>query len=204
MSIRLPFFGPVRKQKTFTAAEIVDCRSAAIQPLSELFGTGTMRGYSSRSFGRRVLLAGIGLMTSLAGDLVAAPVQAAPLPDPVRAGISRSLADSAIAWSGNDLDGFMESYEDSPETTYVTAHRLVRGFAAIKAMYASRFGGKASLGRLSFSLEEVRPLGQGFALAVGRYELVRADLPTPATGIFTLVFHRTRAGWKIVSDHTSS
>ena len=77
-------------------------------------------------------------------------------------------------------------------------------FEAIKAMYASRFGGRTSMGRLSFSLEEVRPLGTGFALAIGRYEVSRAGLPTPASGIFTLVFHQTQAGWKIVSDHTSS
>ncbi len=143
-------------------------------------------------------------MMSLSGNLVAIPVQAAPLPDPVRDGISQSLTNSAVEWSRNDLDGFMKSYEDSPETTYVTAHRLVRGFGAIKAMYASRFDGKTSLGRLSFSLEEVRPLGTGFALAIGRYELIRVGLPTPASGIFTLVFHQTQAGWKIVSDHTSS
>ena len=141
-------------------------------------------------------------MMSLIGGGVAMPAQAAP--DPVRDGIGRSLADSAVAWSRNDLDGFMGSYEDSPQTTYVTARRLVRGFAAIRAMYAARFGGKTSLGRLSFSLEEVRPLGSGFALAIGRYQLIRAGLPDPASGIFTLVFHHTQAGWKIVSDHTSS
>ena len=143
-------------------------------------------------------------MTSLGGSVVSAPAQAAPLPDPVRDGINRSLSDSAVEWSRNDLDGFMKIYEDSPETTYVTAHRLVRGFEAIKAVYASRFDGRTSPGRLSFSLEQARPLGIGFALAIGRYQLVQVGLPSPASGIFTLVFHRTQAGWKIVSDHTSS
>ena len=160
-----------------------------------------MRGHSFRSIGRRTSLAGIGLMMSLFGHLVAMPAQADP--DPVRLAISQSLTTSAVEWSRNHLDGFMASYEDSPETTYVTAHRLVRGFDAIKAMYAARFGGEKSLGELSFSLDEVRPLGSGFALAIGRYELVRVGL-TPASGIFTLVFHHTQAGWKIVSDHTSS
>ncbi len=163
-----------------------------------------MRDTSLRSFRRFALLAGIGLMTSSVGNLVATPVQAAPDPDPVRAGINQSLMRSAVEWSRNDLDGFMSSYEDSPETTYVTAHRLVRGYDAIKAMYASRFGGNEPLGKLSFSLEDIRPLGNGFALAIGRYELIRIGHPDPASGIFTLVFHHTPAGWKIVSDHTSS
>ena len=143
-------------------------------------------------------------MMSLGGNVVATPVRAAPLPDPVRDGIGLSLTDSAVEWSRNDLDRFMRVYEDSPETTYVTAHRLVRGFGAIKAVYAPRFDGRTSPGRLSFSLEEVRPLGTGFALAIGRYQLVQVGLPSPASGIFTLVFHQTQAGWKIVSDHTSS
>ncbi len=163
-----------------------------------------MRDFSFRSFGRRASLVAIGLMSSLSGSFVATSAQAAADLDPVRGGISQSLMNSAVEWSKNDLDGFMDSYEDSPETTYVTAHRLVRGFGAIKAMYASRFGGKKSLGSLSFTLEEVRPLGSGFALAIGRYELIRVGLPEPASGIFTLVFHHTQAGWKIVSDHTSS
>ena len=143
-------------------------------------------------------------MMSLSIDLAAMPAQAALHPDPVRLAISQSLQKSAVDWSRNNLDGFMDGYEDSPETTYVTARKLVRGFGAIKAMYASRFGGKKSLGRLSFSLDEVRPLGSGFALAIGRYELIRVGLPGPASGIFTLVFHHTQTGWKIVSDHTSS
>lgn len=170
----------------------------------ELIGIDMMRGYSSGSFGQRVLLVVIGLMMSLSSDLLATPAQAASDPDPVRFAISQSLTNSAIEWSRNDLDGFMKSYEDSPETTYVTAKRLVRGFGAIKAMYASRFGSKNSLGRLSFSLQEVRLLGAGFALAIGQYELTRVGMPDPASGIFTLVFHHTQAGWKIVSDHTSS
>jgi ketosteroid isomerase-like protein len=160
--------------------------------------------YFFRSFRQRASLIGIGLMMSLSADLVAMQVKAAADPNPIRVGISQSLANSAVEWSRNDLDGFMDSYENSSETTYVTAHRLIRGFGAIKAMYASRFGGKKSLGKLSFTLEEVRPLGSGFALAIGRYELIRVDLPSPASGIFTLVFHHTQEGWKIVSDHTSS
>ena len=194
-------FKLIRKQKSFIRTQnyLTGLWLRLVWP--KLTGIGMMRGYSFRSIGRRILLAGIGLMMSLSGNLVVMPVQAAP--DPVRRAISQSLATSAVEWSRNHLDGFMASYEDSPETSYVTAQRRVRGFGAIKAMYAARFGGRKSLGELSFSLEEVRPLGSKFALAIGRYELVRVGLG-PASGIFTLVFHHTQAGWKIVSDHTSS
>ena len=147
------------------------------------------------------MLLWIGLMTASGGGVLARSARAADA-DPIRAAITQTMTSSALDWSRNDLDGFMAGYEDSPETSYVTGQTLVRGFAAIKAMYAAHFVGRTSLGKLSFTLEEVRPLGSGFALAVGRFGLMRDGLP-PSSGIFTLVFHHAQAGWKIISDHTS-
>ena len=162
-----------------------------------------MRNLSFASRGRPAAGALVALLGASSIHLAATPARAAP-PDPTEPGITRTLTESAAAWSGNDLGGFMEGYENSPQTTYVSGQRLVRGFGAIKAMYASRFGGQTSLGQLSFALDDARSLGPGFALAIGHYRLMRAGRPAPAIGIFTLVFHHTPAVWKIVSDHTSS
>jgi ketosteroid isomerase-like protein len=49
---------------------------------------------------------------------------------------------------------------------------------------------------------EITPLGKDAAVVAGRWHLQRAkDEPH---GRFTLVFRKTKEGWKIVHDHTSS
>lgn len=128
--------------------------------------------------------------------------------------VSALLATSAQAWSAGNLDAFMAAYEDAPQTRYLSHGRDVQGFAAIRAMYASRFGGQAGqLGQLSFDVLEVRALGDDHALMVGRYRLrpPQADqvdqagqaTRPEATGLFSLVLGRTPAGWRIVLDHSS-
>ena len=157
-------------------------------------------GIRSRLLLKHVILAMLPLATSLATiTAIAADVRAD------RSAVTHALDDSAAAWSRNDLPAFMSLYEDAPSTTYLKGEIVLHGYSAIKAMYASRFGGSGSMGRLSTSVLEFRPLGADFALCIGRFALAAASgSGTVAHGMFTLVFHRTRSGWKIVSDHTSS
>jgi ketosteroid isomerase-like protein len=60
------------------------------------------------------------------------------------------------------------------------------------------------MGTLSLSILNLRPLGDDYALVTGTYHLTRGkDQGGNAGGIFTLVFHKSDAGWRIISDHTS-
>ena len=112
------------------------------------------------------------------------------------------LQDSAAAWSRGDLDGFMQCYEDSPDTAYMNAAGLVQGYRAIHDMYASRFTAAAgAMGRLSTSVTATRRLGPDYVIAYGRYRLRR--VAGDASGLFSLVLHRSGGEWKIVSDHTA-
>jgi ketosteroid isomerase-like protein len=96
----------------------------------------------------------------------------------------------------------MTCYEDSPRTTYVGAKIIVRGFAAIRAQYAARYT-PGQMGRLYTSDLETRGLGPDYAVAVARWHLVRSrSAGGNASGLFTLVLHRNRAGWRIVVDHS--
>ena len=57
------------------------------------------------------------------------------------------------------------------------------------------------MGTLAFSDLALRPLGPDDVLATGAWKLTReSDAPH---GRFTLIVHRTAAGWRIVYDHTS-
>ena len=138
--------------------------------------------------------------------LFAAASPLARAADDLSATIGRVMDTSAKAWSAGDLDGFMDSYEDSPDTVFVGSAGPVLGKPAIRAVYAPRFekAKPGELGALTFDTLQLRPLGEQYALLVGRFHLRPKDAAQPeATGIFTLTFHRRNGRWRIVSDHTS-
>ena len=136
--------------------------------------------------------------------LAASPTaQAAPpaAPDAVRA----ELAREAAAWNHGDLDGYLSGYERAATTVFVGASRVYRGWEAIAAMYRQHYADRRRMGTLAFDELEVRPLGPGYALAVGRWHLARrAADGGPVGGFFTLTLHQGPAGWRIIVDHTTA
>jgi len=117
--------------------------------------------------------------------------------------ITALLVQSTEGWNRRDLDEFLVPYLDSPDITYVGSRGIVRGKAAIRESYATGwFAPGRDPGRLSFREIEVRVLGSGHALAVGRWE-VRIPGSDPASGFFSLTLQRTPQGWRIIHDHSS-
>ncbi len=115
------------------------------------------------------------------------------------------LTNTEKAWNRGDLAGVAAYYEDSPQTTFIGREVTRGGTAAILDRYQRAYPTPDARGVLTFSEIEVRPLADGVALAIGKYSLKRnAAGGGDATGRFTLVLHRTGAGWKIIHDHSSA
>jgi uncharacterized protein (TIGR02246 family) len=135
--------------------------------------------------------------------LVALPLLAGaqtPVADQIRAMLKTSEAN----WNKGDLAAFAADYEDAATTTFVGKEVTRGGVAAILARYQKGYPTDAARGTLTFSEIEVRPLGDGFALALGRFALKRTTAGGgDASGRFTLVLRRTPQGWKIIHDHSS-
>lgn len=121
----------------------------------------------------------------------------------LRSELDADLDSSAAAWNRGDLEGFLATYLARPTTTYIGSSGLVVGFEGIRDRYAPLFRGEARRDSLDFRDLQVRPLGDSTALAIGRYDLHRADSLT-STGIFTLVLRRSGDDWMIVHDHSSA
>jgi uncharacterized protein (TIGR02246 family) len=117
----------------------------------------------------------------------------------IRAELEREVA----AWNRGDLDGYLAGYERAATTTMV-GKDVRRGWDAIAAHYRKSYGDRARMGTLAFSELDIRPLGAGFALALGHWALARdAAAGGPVGGWFTVTLKKTRDGWRIVVDHTS-
>ncbi len=117
--------------------------------------------------------------------------------------IRQVLADQQAAWNRGDIDKFMQGYNNSPETTFI-GKSVAKGYAAVLANYHKRYPTNDAMGKLEFTIEDVRMLGSLHAVVVGRFHLTRTEAGGgDSAGIFSLVFENESTGWKIIVDHTS-
>ena len=125
------------------------------------------------------------------------------------ASIRQVLAQQQAAWNRGDVEGFMEGYEDSPDTTFVGSS-VRKGYREILASYRKHYATRAQMGQLTFSDLDVRllPGASGavrYAVVTGHFHLertVRGEAPKD-DGVFSLLWRKTRSGWKIILDHSS-
>ena len=115
----------------------------------------------------------------------------------------RAVLDAqAAAWNRGDLEGYMAGYDRSSATEFVGGDTITRGWQTVLERYQKKYDSREKMGVLTFSEIETTPIGNDAAIVLGRWRLQRAsDQPH---GTFTLVFRKTKHGWKIVHDHSSS
>jgi uncharacterized protein (TIGR02246 family) len=120
--------------------------------------------------------------------------------------VAAVLDRSMRAWNAGDLPGFLDCYEPSEETSYLTGDCIVIGHADIARHYTERFSRVPGPGRglLNQSLTRVLRLGTDLCLAIGRYSLSGDAADPGSSGVFSLVLRNTLCGWRIIADHTSA
>lgn len=102
------------------------------------------------------------------------------------------------AWNKGDLDAYLSHFKDAKDTEAVL-NGPVRGLANIRSAYHASFPNRDAMGTLEQREVEVRELGPEFALATGRYHLLRSKKNGgEAEGSFLEVFQKTEAGWKLI------
>ena len=123
--------------------------------------------------------------------------------------IRAALMAQTAAWNRGDIPGFMQTYENSPETTFIGTNKR-KGYELILDRYKTSYTTPEQMGTLSFTNLEVRllPCSCGkteFAVVTGNFHLERKAKGEAKKddGIFSLVWRKGPHGWKIVLDHTS-
>ena len=134
---------------------------------------------------------------------------------PFRGVLTLSLASAAAlqaqaaAWNRADIPTFMQTYEDSTDTTFIGA-AVRKGFQPILKRYQENYSTREQMGTLTYSDLDIRLLPNGcgkteIALVTGKFHLDRTahGEAKKDDGIFSLVWRKGPQGWKIVLDHTS-
>jgi uncharacterized protein (TIGR02246 family) len=106
------------------------------------------------------------------------------------------------AWNRGDIDGYMDGYDKSDDTVFVSGDNVTRGWNTVLERYKKSYDSREKMGQLEFSDLEITVLSKDSAVVLGRWLLKRSkDEPH---GRFTLIFKKTHSGWRIIHDHTSS
>jgi uncharacterized protein (TIGR02246 family) len=118
--------------------------------------------------------------------------------------IKQVLTDQENAWNRGDIVAFMKGYADSPQTTFIGTS-VEHGYRSILERYQKKYAVREAMGHLEFTDLDVRMLGADHAVVTGHFHLTRSAAGGgDASGIFSLVFEKEAAGWKIILDHTSA
>jgi uncharacterized protein (TIGR02246 family) len=119
------------------------------------------------------------------------------------AAVRAVLTTQRDAWNRGDLDAFMAGYLHSPDLVFTSGGQIRHGYDETIAKYRAKYGAdRSTMGHLSFEILQVQQLGADGAIVLGRWKLT--DTPNAGGGVFSLGFQRTRDGWRIIHDHTSS
>lgn len=106
-------------------------------------------------------------------------------------------------WNRSDLKAFLEVYNPSPSTIYVSSTgQIIRGIAAITKRFYSQYPNTAKMGHLDTSEVSIQILSENYAAVTGKWHLTRRQ-EGDIGGVFSLIYRKTDQGWKIELDHTS-
>ena len=145
--------------------------------------------------------------------LLAISLSALPLPaqapdqlytaTPSQLAVTKVILAQESAWNRGDLDGYLAHFKEAPDTLAMLP-TPVRGMGNVRSAYHLNFPNKEAMGTLEDSEVEVRELGENFAVATGKYRLVRSKKGGGnAEGTFTEIFEKTPAGWRVIFSETA-
>ena len=122
----------------------------------------------------------------------------------VKSAVEHVLRSQQDAWNHHDLDAFMAGYWNSADLTFFSGAKQTSGWQATLDRYRTTYASPGhEMGTLEFSDLRIEMLGPEAAFVRGAWHLTMPDGKAPH-GLFTLVFRKFPAGWKIVHDHTSA
>ncbi|MBA2542527.1 MAG: nuclear transport factor 2 family protein [Deltaproteobacteria bacterium] len=120
-----------------------------------------------------------------------------------RTSIIGVLDAQVAAWNRGDLAGYMDGYAKSDQLVFTSGGNIRRGWQTTHDTYLKKYGqDKSGMGKLTFEVLEVQPLGADGAVVLGKWLLTGS--PSDGSGVFSVVLERRPEGWRVIHDHTSS
>ena len=115
--------------------------------------------------------------------------------------IREVLNNQTTAWNRGDIEGFMNGYWKNDSLMFIGKSGVTYGWTNTLNKYKKGYPDTASMGKLDFTLLEVKKLSKEYYHVTGKWSLKRSigDIG----GHFTLLFRKINGRWFIISDHSS-
>ena len=111
------------------------------------------------------------------------------------------LATQNAAWNRGDVDAFMVGYWENDSLMFIGKSGVTYGYKNTLSNYKKNYPDTATMGKLTFTLIQVKQLSPEYFHVTGKYYLTRTM--GDASGHFTLLFRKINGKWVIISDHSS-
>ncbi len=111
------------------------------------------------------------------------------------------LATQNAAWNRGDVDAFMVGYWENDSLMFIGKSGVTYGYKNTLSNYKKNYPDTATMGKLTFTLIQVKQLSPEYFHVTGKYYLTRTI--GDASGHFTLLFRKINGKWVIISDHSS-
>ena len=111
------------------------------------------------------------------------------------------LAKQSAAWNRGDIEAFMVGYWENDSLMFIGKSGVTYGYKNTLANYKRNYPDTTVMGKLTFTLIQVKQLSQEYFHVTGKYYLTRTI--GDASGHFTLMFRKINGKWVVISDHSS-
>jgi len=111
------------------------------------------------------------------------------------------LAKQNAAWNRGDVEAFMVGYWENDSLMFIGKSGVTYGYKNTLANYKRNYPDTTVMGKLTFTLIQVKQLSPDYFHVTGKYYLTRTI--GDASGHFTLMFRKINGKWVIISDHSS-
>ena len=111
------------------------------------------------------------------------------------------LAKQNAAWNRGDIDAFMVGYWENDSLMFIGKSGVTYGYKNTLANYKKNYPDTTVMGKLTFTLIQVKQLSPEYFHVTGKYYLTRTI--GDASGHFTLMFRKINGKWVVISDHSS-
>ncbi len=115
--------------------------------------------------------------------------------------IQAILQNQTVAWNKGDLEAFMVGYWENDSLVFIGKSGTTYGFKNTLSNYKKNYPDTSHMGKLHFDIVSINPLSGNHYFVIGKWFLQRSV--GNVNGVFTLIFRKTKLGWKIISDHSS-
>ncbi len=115
--------------------------------------------------------------------------------------IRNAMNEQLTAWNSGDINRFMGTYWQDDSLMFIGKSGITYGWQKTLENYKKSYPDAATMGKLDFTILQVKRLSAIYFFVVGKWHLTRSA--GDVGGHYTLLFRKVKNKWVIVADHSS-